>query len=45
MKYFDSEEEVKERMIKKSWNFGFIARISDVVVEIEKRNTDGSTEV
>lgn len=45
LKYFDSEEEVKERMIKKSWNFGFIARISDVVVEIEKRNTDGSTEV
>jgi hypothetical protein len=43
LKYFNVEEEGKERMVKKSWNFGFKARISDVVVE--KGNTDGAAEV
>lgn len=43
LKYFEVEESVKERMIKKSWNFGFNARILHVVVE--KGNTDGASEV
>lgn len=40
---FDVGEAVKERMIKKSWNLGFNARILRVVVE--KGNTDGAAEV
>lgn len=43
LKYFEVEEEEKERMIKKSWNFGFNARILSIVVE--KGNTDGVAEV
>ena len=43
LKDFEVEESVKERMIKKSWDFGFNARILHVVVE--KGNTDGASEV
>lgn len=43
LKDFDAEEEIKKRMIKKSWIFGFKAIISDVVVE--EVNTDGAVEV
>ena len=43
LKHFEAEEEIKKRMIKKSWIFGFKAKISDVVVE--GVNTDGAVKV